>query len=160
MRQRGFIAIPALPLMTWLAIGGAVVLLLSWGALYIQTQRLETVKDEYAEFAAMVKVAGEQAQKAADAQAAQDKRNKERADAEHMRATTALRADIARMRESRSGGNFLSPAAPGAKRPDLACYDRTELESAIRGLDKGLQGLVDEGSQATVDLNTLKLWAQ
>lgn len=103
---------------------------------------------------------GAQAKAEAEAKAAADKRNKDQTDAENKRVTDALLADIKRLRNARAGGSFVPAAPASASRPDLACFDRAELERSIRAFDTGLQGLVDEGSKATVDLNSAKVWAQ
>jgi hypothetical protein len=52
MNQRGFIQ---LPLMAWAAIGAAVAIGSLSLALWVQTNRLEAVKREYAGFVATVK---------------------------------------------------------------------------------------------------------
>jgi hypothetical protein len=58
-----------------------------------------------------------------------------------------------------AASNYVPAAPTGASRPDLACFDRTQLESTIRNLDAGIQGLIDKGDEAVVNLNTGKRWA-
>lgn len=122
-------------------------------------KRYDALAADFARFSAGVAAAGAQAQKDADARIAVEKRNKETADAEHARTTAALHADIDRMRRARPGGGFVPAAGAAARRPELACFDRGELELAIRAFDAGVSGLVDEGSQGAVDLNGARAWA-
>lgn len=105
---------------------------------------------------------GEQAKTKAALQALADLKNKERADDENKRTVATLRADVKRLRDERdrARGSYVPPAPAGAARPDLACFDRAALESALRELVVEVRGLVDEGAAATVDLNTAKLWEQ
>jgi len=83
------------------------------------------------------------------------------ADAKHLRDLALLSAELNRLRDEgdRARGSFVPPAASGAGRADLACFDRPQLELAIRGLVADVRGLVDEGSQAVVELNIAKVWA-
>lgn len=120
------------------------------------------LKTEYDTFKGGVAALGEQAKKDAAKKALDDLKNKERADDENKRVVAALRADIKRLRleADRARGSFVPPASTGASRPDLACFDRAALESALRELVAEVRGFVDEGAAATVDLNTAKLWEQ
>lgn len=144
----------------WLAVGAAVLVAGLTVAVKVQTSRLDAVRQEYATFKAEVKVLGEAAQKAADAQTATDKSKKERADAYNKRIVADLNNAIQRMRDERAGSDFLPPASPSAGSPEIASFNRAELERTIRNFDKGVQGLVDEGSKAVIDLNTAKKWAE
>jgi len=65
-----------------------------------------------------------------------------------------------KLRQQRSSGSFVPPAAPGAAEPDTACFSRAALESAIQRLDDRVSGLIKKGDQAIVDLNGDKEWAQ
>lgn len=146
----------------WIAVGAFVVGAASGGgtAWTVQGWRLDAVQAKFDGFIATTKAEGEAAKKLANDQAAEDKRKKEQADEENARTLSALRADVKRLRDARPGGSFVPAAASGSLRPELACFDRSELERAIRGLDLGVQGLVDEGSEDAVSLNTSKSWAQ
>ena len=88
-----------------------------------------------------------------------NKLNKERTDAENQRTLDTLRADVKRLRLARAGRSFLPAATATAKSPDRACFDRAELESAIRDFDRGVASLIDEGDEARVNLDTAKKWA-
>jgi len=152
--------IPLTPAKLYAALGVLAVISLLLAGLVIQTQRLEAVKTEYAAFAAGVEQVGKLAVAAAEKKKADDKLAKEKADAENSASIVALHADIERLRAQRANRGYLPAAAPGARSPDTACFDRPLLESAIRDLDRGVQELVDEGSETTVNLNTAKRWAQ
>lgn len=149
-------------LLLWIALGAFVAGVVTGGgaAWKVQGWRLDAVKAEFKGFVDTTKALGEAAQKVSDATKAADQKRQEQANEENKRTTDALRADIKRLRNARTSGNFVPPAAPGARRPDLACFDRAELESAIRIFDLEIQGLVDQGSEATVNLDTAKLWAK
>lgn len=126
----------------------------------VQGYRLDALQQKYDGFVSLTKVQGEAARKAAVKQAANDQLRKEKADHENQAVIAVLHADIERMRKSRAAGSFVPAAPAGARRPELACFDRAELESAIRELDIKVQGLVDEGSEAAVNLDSAKAWAR
>ena len=149
-------------LLVWIALGAFAAGALSGGgaAWTVQGWRLDAVQAKFDGFVATTRTAGEAAQKAATLREAADKSKKEQADAENNRTLDRLRADNQRLRNTRAGSSFVPAAAPGTGRPDIACFDRPELERALRGFDLGIQGLVDEGSAATVNLDTARGWAQ
>lgn len=147
----GWIALIALVIGLALGIGGA------W---YIQGLRLTAVKSEYSTFVAKVEAEGKVAKERAESQAAEDKLRKESSDHVYQTTIDYLRADNQRLRNDRARGSYV-PAAPAtAQRPDLACFDRTELEQALRQFDKEVSGIVDEGSEATITLDAARSWAQ
>lgn len=159
--------IAAFLLSHWRAVTVLLIVLALAG--YIETLRLERdhaysretkAKAELATFKAEVAVLGEQAKKAAAAKEAADKDRKEKADAEHDTTVAALNARVASLRNARSGRSILPTTASCPERPAAACLDRAILERALRTLDQDVQGLVDEGSRATVDLDTAKRWAR
>ena len=125
-----------------------------WEAKY---DKLQTSFDT---FKGGVAALGEAAKKAAADKAANDAKLKAKADNENLRVVADLRLTVARLRleADRARGSYVPSASAGASRPDLACFDRAALESAIRELVAEVRGLVDEGSAATLDLNTAKLW--
>ena len=63
-----------------------------------------------------------------------------------------------RLRDARAGRSVLPPAAPDAKRPAVAAFDRAELDRALRELDAEVRGIVEEGDRARIDLDTVKKW--
>jgi hypothetical protein len=125
----------------------------------VQGWRLDAVQSKFDGFVATTKAEGEAAQKLKAAQEKQDKLNKEQTDAEVKRSLDGLRADNKRLRDARAGSRFVPGAASPASSPDRACFDRAQLEHAIRVLDSEVSGLVAQGSEAVVKLNAAKDWA-
>ena len=117
---------------------------------------------EYNTFKGGVAALGEKAKTDAAKQALHDLKNKERADNENKRTTTANAVAIARLRRELDAarGSYVPPAPAGTEHPELACFDRDALGSAIRGLVAEVRRLVDEGTAAVTDLNTAKIWNQ
>lgn len=160
MNQRGFIQ---LSIAAWAAIAAGVVILALGTALKVQTSRLETVKQEYATFKGGVAALGEQAKAAAAKQALHDLKNRERTDDENARRIAAFRTAIAQLRDERdrARSSIVPPNPAGSKCPDgQACFDRAELERALRAFRAGSRGLTDEGSEVTIDLDSAKAWAK
>ena len=148
-----------LGLLLALAVAGDALL----AKLYVGAkQDVARVQQAYDSFKAQVKVEGEEAQKKAAAQEMSDKLRKDTADAENKATVASLTADIAKLRHDRDSarGDFLPAAPAGSSRPDLSCYDRAALESALGGFIAEIRGYADEGAAATVDLDTAKKWAQ
>ena len=54
---------------------------------------------------------------------------------------------------------FVAAAPAGSRSPGLACFDRAELEQALRRLDAGISGLIAEGDAGAVGLNVGRRWA-
>jgi hypothetical protein len=115
---------------------------------------------ELAKFRAEVAATGEVAKLEAAAKEAADKSRKEKADAEHERTVADLRATVGRLRAERPSSSFVPAAPAGSSRPDLICFDRAEYQRADGVLTAGARGLADEGTAATVDLDTAKRWGQ
>lgn len=149
-------------LLLWIALGAFAAGAVSGGgaAWTVQGWRLDAVRAEFKGFVDVTRALGEAAQKESIRREAADKTKKDQANAENKRTIDSLRADVKRLRDARAGGSFVPAAPAGSLRPELACFDRPELERAIRGLDRTVQGLVDEGSEATVNLDTARAWAQ
>lgn len=122
----------------------------------------DALKTQYDQFMGGIKAIGKAAQDRAAAQQKADLAKKEQADAENARTHAADAVTIASLRRQRDSarGSNVPAAAPGSSRPDLACFDRAALESALGGLLAEIRGLADEGTAATVDLNTAREWAK
>lgn len=135
-----------------LAFGGS-------GAWWVQGQRLAATQARFDGFVGTTKAQGEAAKKLADAQAAEDKRKKESSDHEYETTIASLRADVKRMRDDRARSRFVPAAPAGSRNPGIACFDRAELEQAIRRLDSGVSGLIAEGDAGAVGLNVARSWA-
>jgi len=149
--------IKAIPTPYMLA-GIAALVLASMGFGWVKGAHHEELKA--AKFEAAIEAIGKaQAERTKEINARNIKL-KEQADHENKRTIDSLRADIKRLRNERASTNFLPPAAPGASRPELACFDRTELERTLQQFDNEVTGLIAEGDEATVNLDTAKLWAQ
>lgn len=136
-----------------IVFGGGVV----WK---IQELRVNSYRNTLAEMSATLKAQGEAAKKVVEAVIARDNKLKERTDNDHKVTIDKLNADIKRLRDNRPRTSFVPTAPASARSPEVACFDRSELESAIRDFDAGIQRLVDEGSARTVDLDSAKQWAQ
>ena len=128
-------------------------------ALKLQSSRLASCKAEFVAFQADVRAKGEAAIAEAKRIDAENKAKKEKIDRENRK----LRADNVRiageLRQYRASRSYVPEAAPGARNPDRASFDRAELESAIQRLDAGVSGIVAEGDAARIDLNAAREWA-
>ena len=124
-------------------------------------QRLEA---EYNKFKGGVAALGEQAKTKNAIQALNDLKLKERTDEQNRIDRAADRAAITRLRDDadRARRSPLPPAPAGSSRPDLLVLDRAEFErahgEALSRLRDGARRLADEGTAATIDLNTGKMW--
>lgn len=146
-----------------LALLALAVAFMGFGALKMRQHdqtRYEALSDQYDSFKASVTAEGIAAKKAAIAQAAADKVKKEKADAENSTNLASLRADVKRLRNDRAASRYVPAASPGSSRPDVACYDREQLERTLQQFDAETSGIVAEGDEALVNLNTAKRWAQ
>lgn len=140
------------PLQIVSGIVGTAILIAIAGYLY----HCESVKEAQA----VAIVLAEQAKERAEKQAASDRAAKEKAD-EDLKASRADAASLARrLRNARAASSYLPPASPGSASPSRAAFDRAELERAIQRLDAGVSGLIEEGDQARVGLDSAKRWAQ
>ena len=161
MMEKYVISIKALLVAAIVSIGFGF-----WLAWHVQGARVESAKEEtksvkasFKTFEDGVKKEGEAAKVAAFKKEKEDKLKKEQSDEEYSTKISALAADNERLRHKRSSGSFVPAASTNARNPGLACFDRTELERAIRSFDSGLQGLVDKGSADTIGLDTARRWA-
>lgn len=151
---------PPLSLSTY-ALIAAILLAAALGlGLKVQTAQLHSLQAEYADFKAGVKALGEQAERGKVARETVDQERKAKADVQNSRSLAALRADNERLRNSRPSGSIVPSAAPGARSPETACFDRTLLDGAIRAFDSGASSLVGKGDEARVNLDGAKVWAQ
>lgn len=134
--------------------------------IYGKVQNLEKQQAEatLAQFRADVESEAAKAKVAAAQREVADLERKGKADAENRRVTDTLRADIKRMRDANASRSRLPEAPSGSSRPDLACFDRAEYQRAdgiaTENLFAGARILADEGTAATVDLNSAKRWAK
>ena len=138
------------------------------GALWLQTHRLESSQGRERALQAQLDVVaelGRQAEAKNKVIVAAQQKAKEKADAERVSAKVkldGLYAAYGSLRDARerSGGSFLPAPAPGAADSARASFDRSGLDNALRGFDRGVTGLLREGDEALNDLATAKNWAQ
>ena len=145
----------------WLALAAFAVGLVSGAgpAWYVQGLRLSAAQSTFDGFVSTTKAQGEAAQREAEAKAKADRQLKESSDREYQATIAALRADVKRMRDDRARSRFVPAAPAGSRNPGIACFDRAELEQAIRRLDSGVSGLIEQGDADAVGLNTARSWA-
>ncbi len=129
----------------------------SW---YVQGLRIDKLKSEHEIFIQKTKSVGEIVQAKSDTITVTQEKAKEVADVDYKETIKRLNADNKRLRNERARASY-TPAAPAnTYRPDLACFDRTELEQAFRFLDAGISELTQEGDQNTTRLVSGMKWAQ
>jgi predicted nucleic acid-binding Zn-ribbon protein len=156
-KVKGFIT---LGLTGYLAVAAGVVFALMSAAIWIQTARLDHCVENHANFVASVKAEGEAAKARAKQKELQDFLNKERSDAAYMAELDDLRARVKLLRDRGGSGNHVPAAPAGSSCPQgQACFDRAELERALRNLVGGVRELVDEGSEVSKALKSAREWA-
>jgi hypothetical protein len=150
---RGFIT---LSLMGWLAVAGGAALILSWGAVYVQTKRLAASQGEIAAFRAASQAAEEQAKKKTVA----DAKLKKEKDDETKRRIAGVESRYKRLLDANARG-VLPPAEPAdsVAGTTLVCFQRDQFESAINGFIRDAAGIALEGDTASIGLNVARSWA-
>lgn len=123
--------------------------------------RLEAEKRAFAEFRGGVEALGRAAIERRQIKERADQLSKEKSDRENKDATGRLLADNRRLRDERDNarGGFVPGPAPDSRSPDLACFSRPLLESAIGELVGSLRGLAQEGDQSALSLRVAREWA-
>lgn len=154
--SRGFIAIPPLPL--WVYAGIASLFILLFGV--VQTHRLHASEKAFSAFRAQVKAEGEAAEKRAQERIKRDLQAKESTDAQNRKLRAANDALSRSLLDARTSRGYLPAPAPGTASPDRVCFARTEFERTIRELDEQVSGLIGEGDQARIGLDSAKDWAK
>ena len=121
---------------------------------------LAKVTANYANFVALTKAEGE-AQKAHNkiTIANQQQLVKEK-DIENAALHTALNDTVKRLRHARSSSSILPAAPPTSKSPNLACFSRADLDTALRNFLGDTEEIAIEGDSATIDLDTGKKWVK
>jgi len=142
----------------YMLLGVAALVAASMGFGYVKGAHHEALKA--ARFEAATEALGKAAQTAKATKEKQDKLNKEQTDAQIKRDLDRLRADNQRLRNERARIRFVPDTASAAGSPDRACFNRPQLESAIQLLDSEVQGIVEQGSEAVIKLDAVKVWAQ
>lgn len=146
---------------------GAIGLIL--GATYISgcvrgsemaNDRIQRITEDYANFRINTEIVGKAAQRDADAIKATNEARKAASDESYSKALSVLGADLERLRRARSSTDYLPPAPADTKCPEgWACFNRAELQQAIRQLDEGVSGILAEGDSVRLRLDTAIRWA-
>ncbi len=137
----------------------ALVVLALSAAVYVQTTRLSAAKAEFKTYRVEVEAAGRAALAEVELREQLALLNKETNDAENARRTAALNRHIARLRDDVASRGALPEVRPGAERPDLATFDRAELDRALREFIGEAAEIAGVGAAAVKDLDTAKVWA-
>ena len=153
MKQRGFI-IPSPTMLLAGALAAACIVVA------VQTWRLDSLQEEHAGFVADVKAKGdEQASKAKEIDEKHAKIVKEKDD-ELSTARTKFASDVKRLRDKHSSGSPVPEAPADSSKPSLACFDRTELNGALRAFLSEIDGFIIEGQSCAIELNNAREWAK
>lgn len=148
----------------WVALGLAMLAAAAFGAFRMHEhdrKAYDKLQGEFVVFKDKVTALGIQAKKDAKAKEDLDKKRKDAADHENALALDTLADTVASLRNSRAGRSIVPPAPAASKCPSgQACFDRAELERALRDYRSEIRGFVDEGSAVTIDLNTARRWAK
>ena len=141
-----------------------------WLALAIAAAGLATrawldEREAFASYRGAVEALNQAAQDRTRARISLDRSRKETADAQNSAAALAWLAAVDRLRRAAGPvGAIVPAAAPGARDPGRACFDRTILEREIRGaledFRAATRGIVEEGDGARLKLDTAIRWAQ
>lgn|SRR3990167_1111192 len=117
-------------------------------------------KANFDSFKGGVEALGKQAQERVRLRTVADKSFKEKADAQNklLRSNLTIALNSLRIKYTGSGG--LSAPAPSPASPDRICFDPAKLDRALRNLGQGLLGIVETGSQAIIDLDSVKQWVK
>ena len=129
------------------------------GAWYVQGLRIDKLKSEHEIFIQKTKSVGEIVQVKSDAITVTQEKAKEVADVDYKETIKRLNADNKRLRNQRSRTSYTPAATANSRSPDLACFDRAELEQAFRFLDAGISELTQEGDTNALRLSVGMKWA-
>ena len=117
-------------------------------------------KASFDSFKGGIEALGKQAQDRTRDRIALNKAQKEKADAQNKLLRRSNADLVKRLRDNAPSGSFVPAAPAGSSRPDLVCFDRAEYSRADGEFTEEARGLADEGTAATIDLNTARTWAQ
>lgn len=152
--QKGFI-FPSLYI--YLGLGAVIVFMYLRGNYY--EVKSDLAESRYETLATNVATIGAEAQRNKIAKEKEDKLKKDKADNE-LKTLRADNAEFRRLRDSNPGSRRLPQAPANSRNPELSCFDRASLERAYGELVKEVRGIADEGTEATLSLDTVKRWAQ
>ena len=129
------------------------------GAWYLQGLRIDKLKADHSLEIQKIKNMGEIVQSKSDTITVTQEKAKEVADVDYKETIKRLNADNKRLRNERSRTSYTPAATANSRSPDLACFDRTELEQAFRFLDAGISELAQEGDTNALRLSVGMKWA-
>lgn len=116
-------------------------------------------KQRFASFKAAVTAVGQAQEDRTRARVARDKQRKKESDNENLKLRADYQLLAGRLRERARAGVLPERPAP-AGRPAAIAFNWDDLDRALRDLDTGVRGLVEEGDQDRIDLDTARRWAQ
>ena len=119
----------------------------------------ERTKLNHAVFVADTERLGQEAEAAAEKRAKEDKAEKEKTDAKIKNLLAANKRLAGELRDARSRSSLVPPAAPGAKRPDLACFDRPLVQSALSRFEDEIAARFEECDAGAIALDAARGWA-
>lgn len=130
------------------AIVGAIagtLLLAQTAVIYFQFNSIQNKNKELTEIKLVLKQ-----------QTEKNKKAKLNADQENKRLRASLDASNKRLRQQIASSDISGITGS----TENVCFNRVEFDRAIRNFVSGTAGLAGKGAQATVDLDTAKIWAQ
>jgi hypothetical protein len=129
------------------------------GSWYVQGLRIDKLKSEHEIFIQKTKSVGEIVQVKSDTITVTQEKAKEVADVDYKEDFNRLNSELKRLRNQRASTSYTPAATANSRSPDLACFDRTELEQAFRFLDAGISELTQEGDTNALRLSVGMKWA-
>ena len=135
--------------------GVAVALFLA----FIYGVHIESVR--FAEFRAQVEVVGKAQEKRTLERTAFYKKVTKESDNEYKKRFVNLNGRIDSLTKrlrTQPGGSVLPPVATNAPSPERACFDRPQLDRALRDFTAETAGLVGEGDKVRLKLDTAIQW--
>ena len=135
----------------WVGVGGLLLIVGLAGTTHYYKNDRDTIQASFDGYKATVKALGEKAQAEKEAVIAKSTMENERVQTA-LDATLAsnkrLQLDAARARASR--GYLPAIPAGSGNAASTACFDRPQLDAALRAFGTGVAGLVAEGAEAFV----------
>lgn len=154
--QKGFIT---LSLTGYIALGCAAVVGLVSAYAYVQTKRLESCKAEFQTFKSEVKRLGKEAEIKVKLTEAANLRKKEQAD-ESLRKLRIVNDDLSKRLRDNAGSSFVPPTGSVTGKPEVACFNQSSIDSAIKRFAERVTGITEQGQSAVDELNNAKSWSQ
>lgn len=151
--QKGFI-FPSL----YIYLGIGLIVLILGALLKVQSSRLESCKAEHQAFVSKVETLGLEAKAKAKQQEALDKLKKEKAD-EDLRKLRIANSELSKRLRDNAGSSFVPSTGSVTGKPEIACFNQSSIDSAIKRFAERAAGITEQGQSAVDDLNNAKRWA-